>query len=85
MAVAGTTHDSFTDRPALLAALGRRLPDAARAALRKSVGTIDPHRLERVLAGLLTAFFDLALYGERGRVADLGRTFPEVSVVRERL
>ncbi|KAM4059847.1 platelet-activating factor acetylhydrolase, isoform II domain-containing protein [Hirsutella rhossiliensis] len=83
LAIKGTAHGSFSDRPILLSTL--KLPEKARQEVEKELGTINAKRLDEVLNGVLTSFFDLALYREKNRLGTINRTFPEVFIQRSHL
>ncbi|PNY28625.1 Platelet-activating factor acetylhydrolase [Tolypocladium capitatum] len=83
LAVNGTTHGAFTDRPALLSVFD--IPGPVREALRAVLGSIEAKRLDVVLNGVLVRFFELAMYGRDGPLRGVGWAFGEVSVTRSHL
>lgn len=83
LAINGTQHGSFTDRPTLLSAFD--FPAPARQALQSVLGSIDAKRMDVVLNGVLVRFFDLAMYGRDGPLRALARAFGEVNVTRSHL
>ncbi|POR37478.1 Platelet-activating factor acetylhydrolase, partial [Tolypocladium paradoxum] len=83
LAVNGTAHGAFTDRPALLGVFD--FPAPVRAALRPLLGSIEAPRLDAVLNGLLVRFFALAMDGRDGPLRGVEGAFGELSVVRSSL
>ncbi|KAF4507280.1 hypothetical protein G6O67_005937 [Ophiocordyceps sinensis] len=83
LAINGTKHGSFSDRPLLLSTI--KVPDGARGGIEKELGTINASRLDAVLNGVLTSFFDFALHGRRDRLEAISYKFPDVSIQRENL
>ena len=55
LGVAGTTHSSFTDLPALIEALG--LGEADRSRVEGMLGVVGGARMQRILAEVAAAFF----------------------------
>ncbi|KAG6012142.1 hypothetical protein E4U54_007709 [Claviceps lovelessii] len=60
MAIRGTAHASFTDRPLLMSAL--RLPEQALKGLESLTGSIEGRRLETIVNDVLVGFWDYALH-----------------------
>ncbi|OLN86676.1 putative 1-alkyl-2-acetylglycerophosphocholine esterase [Colletotrichum chlorophyti] len=80
--VAGTAHASYTDFPILVSSLNLSLPDAAKSLLASELGTMKFGRIGEVVAGIVSAFADLALHGKVDALLTSGNpAFPEVSVV----
>lgn len=80
LAIDGTAHGSYTDRPLLVSALG--LPDAVLDRLAGDIGSVRGPELERIVNGVLTSFFDFVFYGKRQRLVRLPRVYPAVSITR---
>ncbi|KND93766.1 Platelet-activating factor acetylhydrolase [Tolypocladium ophioglossoides CBS 100239] len=83
LAINGTEHGSFTDRPALLSVFD--FPPPVKQALQGLLGSIDSKRMDVVLNGVLGRFFELALYGRDGPFRGVEQAFAEVSVARSHL
>lgn len=80
VAVDKTHHVSFCDLPLLAAALP--VPDKNRGAVEAVIGAINGRRLQRLMVGMLNAFFDLVFRGKGDGVRSLGDAFCDVFVVR---
>ncbi len=76
--VAGTTHASFTDIPALVQALG--LPEEAKERMEEMLGTVGGGRMQEIAAGVCAAFFESIFMGEYRRLLDAVEGFEEVAV-----
>jgi hypothetical protein len=76
--VAGTTHSSFTDIPALIQALG--LPEEARSRVEAMLGSVGGGRMQEIVARLSSSFFTWVLKRDHGPLVDVVDGFPEVSV-----
>lgn len=83
LAIANTTHLSFTDSRLLLTAID--VPDAAKQALDAVLGTVEGRRLEDIMLGILTGFLDLVLKGRAGGLRNIAKDYGEVTVVKSRL
>ncbi|KAG5912842.1 hypothetical protein E4U53_005131 [Claviceps sorghi] len=62
LAIRGTAHASFTDRPLLVSAL--RLPGSALKGLEGVLGSVEGRRLESIVNDVLVGFMDRVLYGK---------------------
>ncbi|KJK88703.1 hypothetical protein H633G_07435 [Metarhizium anisopliae BRIP 53284] len=80
LAINGTAHGSYTDRPLLVSALG--LPDAVLDRLAGDIGSVRGPELERIVNGVLASFFDFVFYGKKQRLVRLPRVYSEVSITR---
>ncbi|KAG5983130.1 hypothetical protein E4U43_006315 [Claviceps pusilla] len=60
MAIRGTAHASFTDRPLLVSAL--RLPEQALKGLESLIGSVEGRRLETIVNDVLVGFWDYSLH-----------------------
>ncbi|KAK3897060.1 Alpha/Beta hydrolase protein [Staphylotrichum tortipilum] len=76
--VAGTTHASFTDIPALIQSLG--LPAEAQSRVEELLGTVGGSRMQEIVAGICSSFFTSVFTGKYRRLLDTVQGFPEVSV-----
>ncbi|KAL2131236.1 hypothetical protein VTI74DRAFT_5387 [Chaetomium olivicolor] len=78
LAVAGTTHSSFTDVPALIEALG--LPDKERSRVDAVLGVVRGERMQWILAELSSSFFTWAFGGGYRQLEEAVGGLEEVSV-----
>ena len=76
--VAGTTHASFTDIPALIQSLG--LPAEARSRVEQLLGTAGGSRMQEIVAGVCTSFFTSVFTGKYRQLQEAVQVFSEVSV-----
>ncbi|KAK3904145.1 hypothetical protein C8A05DRAFT_13966 [Staphylotrichum tortipilum] len=76
--VAGTTHASFTDLPALVQALG--LPAEAQSRVEQVLGTAGGSRMQEIVAGVCAGFFRSVFEGEFWKLLEAIKEFSEVSV-----
>jgi pimeloyl-ACP methyl ester carboxylesterase len=76
--VAGTTHSSFTDIPALIQALG--LPEEVQSMVEAMLGSVGGGRMQEIVAELTTSFFTWVLKRDNGPLVEVVDGFPEVSV-----
>ncbi len=83
IAVAGTTHSSFTDYPIILGALN--LTEAVQESLKGFVGTGQWGRFDGIIRSLVVAFGDLVFeHTVPGILRGVDAEFPEVEVVRSK-
>ncbi|KID98348.1 PAF acetylhydrolase family protein, partial [Metarhizium majus ARSEF 297] len=80
LAIDGTAHGSYTDRPLLVSALG--LPDAVLDRFAGDIGSVRGPELERIVNGVLASFFDFVFYGKRRRLVQLPWVYSEVLITR---
>ncbi|KAH6844534.1 Alpha/Beta hydrolase protein [Chaetomium sp. MPI-CAGE-AT-0009] len=78
LGVAGTTHSSFTDLPALIEALGLSEEDQSR--VEGMLGVVRGARMQRILADLSSSFFTGAFGGGYRQLAEAVGGLEEVSV-----
>jgi hypothetical protein len=78
LAVAGTTHSSFTDLPALIEALG--LSDEDQSRVEGMLGVVRGARMQRILAELSSSFFTGAFGGGYQQLMGAVGGLEEVSV-----
>ncbi|KAH6640157.1 Alpha/Beta hydrolase protein [Chaetomium tenue] len=78
LGVAGTTHSSFTDLPALIGALG--LSDEDQSRVEGMLGVVRGARMQQILAELSSSFFTGAFGGGYRQLAEAVRGLEEVSV-----
>jgi hypothetical protein len=83
IAVNGTTHGSYTDRPLLLSALG--LPDSVLGQVEELIGSVKGPVLEKIVNGVLASFFDFVFYRDRCGLEQLPRLYSQVSITRGNL
>ncbi len=76
--VAGTSHASFTDIPALIQALG--LPAEAQSQIEQLLGTVGGSRMQEILAGVCASFFTSVFTGKYRQLRDAVQGFSEVSI-----
>jgi hypothetical protein len=76
--VAGTTHASFTDIPALIQALG--LPAEAQSRIEQLLGTVGGSRMQEIVAGVCASFFTSVFTGRYRQLQDAVHGFSEVSI-----
>ncbi|OAA36813.1 PAF acetylhydrolase family protein [Metarhizium rileyi] len=83
LAINGTTHGSYTDRPLLISALG--LPDVVLDQFAGEIGSIKGPNLQRMVDSVLMAFFDFVFYGKAKELDRLTQRYSEVSITRRNL
>ncbi|POR37731.1 Platelet-activating factor acetylhydrolase [Tolypocladium paradoxum] len=83
LAVANTTHLSFLDGPLLLTTID--IPDKLKPGLDAVLGTIEGHRLEDIMLGVLSGFLNLVFRGRAGGLRNIAKDFCEVTVVKSHL
>lgn len=83
LAINGTAHGSYTDRPLLLSALG--LPDPVLDQVAGEIGSVRGRRLETIVNDVLMSFFDLVFYKNEQKLKGLPKTYTEVSITRSSL
>jgi pimeloyl-ACP methyl ester carboxylesterase len=83
LSITGTTHGSYPDTLSLLSALD--LPHVVWDMLKAEYGAIDPRNMEEDLDGALTAFLQFLFTEEKGPLADIHESFPDINIVRSKL
>ncbi|KAK2608548.1 hypothetical protein QQS21_002894 [Conoideocrella luteorostrata] len=83
LAINGTAHGSFTDRPLLVSALS--LPESAMKSVEGLIGSIDGRRLDEIVNGVLISFFDYVFCKRDQELKRLPKRYAEVSVPRYNL
>lgn len=83
LAINGSEHGSFTDRPLLVSALG--LPDAVLDQVAGLLGSIRGRRLEKIVNGVMMGFFDFVFYKNGRELKELPRLYSEVTITRGNL
>ncbi|KAG5985452.1 hypothetical protein E4U55_000014 [Claviceps digitariae] len=73
MAIRGTAHASFTDRPLLVSALG--LPERALRGLESLIGSIEGRRLEGMVNEVLVGFLEYTLYNKDEGIRSLTKKY----------
>ncbi|KAI1867943.1 uncharacterized protein JN550_006750 [Neoarthrinium moseri] len=83
LAIAGTTHSSFTDYPLIVSALG--LTETAKKSLEDFLGTGQWDRVGDIIKRLVVAFDDLVFEHKTPKILQGADTkFPEVELVRSK-
>lgn len=86
IAVAGTTHASYTDFPVLIKSLNLTLEGETKTVIEGELGTLEFGRSSEVVAGIVGAFAELVF---DGKVPSLFRgndsAYPEVTIVKAEL
>ncbi|KAI6601265.1 hypothetical protein MCOR12_004335 [Pyricularia oryzae] len=80
--VAGTTHASFTDIPALIQSLG--LPADVQSQVERLLGTTGGRRMQEIMAGVCASFFTSVFTGKYRPLLDAVQEFSEVVVRKSR-
>lgn len=83
LAINGSEHGSYTDRPLLVSALG--LPDAVLDQVAGLIGSVRGRRLEKIVNSVMTSFFDFVFYKNARELKGLPRVYSEVSITRGNL
>ncbi|KAG6003198.1 hypothetical protein E4U21_002275 [Claviceps maximensis] len=76
MAIRGTAHASFTDRPLLVSVLG--LSEDTLRSLEGLIGSVAGRRLEAIVNDVLVGFFDYVLYRTDEGIRSLGQKYARV-------
>ncbi|KAM0262115.1 hypothetical protein ACHAQJ_001856 [Trichoderma viride] len=83
IAIANTQHGAFKDDLMLLSTLN--IPTNITTAIQETLGSIDPHQLDKDLNGILTAYFDLLFDGKKQPLQAIPHDFANVTIVRSTL
>ncbi|EFY91480.1 PAF acetylhydrolase family protein [Metarhizium acridum CQMa 102] len=78
LAIHGTAHASYTDRPLLVGALG--LPGAVLDQFAGEIGSVKGTELEGIVDGVLASFFDFVLSSKTQRLVRLPRVYSAVLI-----
>ncbi|KAM3513846.1 hypothetical protein MY11210_002474 [Beauveria gryllotalpidicola] len=85
LALANSTHGTFSDGPTLGALFVDGQPEEVREKLREAFGAIDPREAERAITGALVAGFEFAFEGRTEGVDKIHERYSSLQLTRSHL
>ncbi|KAM3433011.1 hypothetical protein NHJ13734_006617 [Beauveria thailandica] len=85
LALANSTHGTFTDGATLGALFVDGQPEEVRKKLREAFGAIDPREAERAITGALVAGFEFAFEGRTEGIDKIHERFSSLELTRSHL